>query len=545
MSVAAINLPDGRAAEWTNIVALMRARSAAQPDKLAVEVAGRALSWGELDRLSTRVAANLRALGVGQGDRVATMLHNSAEQVLTLFATARLGAVWAPFNVALGSQDLIHVVRDCTPKVLICDAETGATVDALPAEVRAMQPILMVGDDAGGARPFAELLGEAELGAEPDIAPQDPALIIYTGGTTGLPKGVVLPHFAVVAAGYRYVDGFGIGPDDRHYSVLQIFHVGGLFIGLVGPMVAGIPTHFERWFSASRFWPRVREVGATVIDPIGTMVSVLCAVPERPEDGDNPARVSLGVLSQVPVEVAQGFPRRFALDVVNVYSLTETGGTQIVTNRPGSSAPQANGKPWGWCEIAIMGEGDQPLPTGAVGEICLRPTVPWTFMLGYFNQPEKTVETFANLWLHTGDLGCVDAEGYLWFRGRQAHWLRIKGENVSAYEVENVLSAYPGVGEVVVVGVPAELGDEEARAFVIAEAGGTVDPAELVRWCAGRLAPFKVPRFVTFVDAFPRSSTKREVERHKLRDRPLDGDWDAVAVFGRQTVRRRNREEMS
>lgn len=536
MSPPAIRLPDGRMAEWGSVVYLLRDRATAMPDRLAVEVAGRELTWGDLDRLSARVAANFALLGVGAGDRVATMLYNSIEQVLTLFATARLGAIWTPFNVGLRSEDLIHVVTDCSPKLIVCDAETRPVVDALPDELKSRQAIRVTGE-SDPSRAFDALLADAPPVEEPHVAPQDPGLIIYTGGTTGLPKGVVLPHFAVVAAGYRYVEGFGIGPDDRHYSVLQLFHVGGLFIGLIGPMVAGIPTHFERWFSASQFWLRVKALGATVIDPVGTMVSVLCTAPEAPSDAENTARISLGVLSQVPVEVAQTFPARFGVEIVNVYSQTETGGTQIVTNRPGSTKPEANGKPWGWCEIAILGDGDVVLPPGEIGEIGLRPSVPWVFMLGYFGQPEKTLETFSNLWLHTGDLGTLDEDGFLWFRGRKAHWLRTKGENVSAYEVENVLSACPGVGEVIVVGVPAAMGDEDGRAFIIPSPGHQLDPAEVIRFCAARLAPFKVPRYVTFVDNFPRTETKREVARHKLQDVSLEGVWDAVAAFGRQSVR--------
>ena len=148
----------------------------------------------------------------------------------------------------------------------------------------------------------------------------DPAVIIYTGGTTGLPKGVVLPHFAWIAAGYRYGEAFGIRPDDRHYSVLALFHVGGLMIGTIGPIVSRIPAIIDRWFSASNFWRRVRETRATVIDPIGTMVTLLCKQPPHADDRRHGARVSMGALSQVPADVADTFGTRFGLAIVNVYS---------------------------------------------------------------------------------------------------------------------------------------------------------------------------------------------------------------------------------
>ena len=169
----------------------------------------------------------------------------------------------------------------------------------------------------------------------------------------------------------------------------------------------------------------------------------------------------------------------------------------------------------------------------------MRPTVPHTFMVGYHNNEARTVQCFRNLWLHTGDLGYVDDAGFLFFTGRQAHWLRTRGENVSAYEVEDIISRYDGICEVIIVGVPSPLGEEDVKAFIIPEPGRELDPPALVRWCASRMALFKVPRYIELAAEFPRSSTKREVERHKLRDLPNDKAWDAEKIFGRRSLRSR------
>jgi len=529
-------LPSGTSSEWTDLAALVSDRARHMPDAMAIEVDGKSLSYGELHTLSDYVAANLAKCGVARGDRVATMLFNCMEQVLAFFGAVKLGAVWTPINVSLAGDDLGHVLSDSKPKVIIAEAETEARVRHAAASTED-SAIFIVGSKQR-ADAFDQLVEPSGFDVPRlDIAPSDPASIIYTGGTTGLPKGVVLPHFAWICAGYRYAEAFEVGPQDRHYSVLPMFHVGGAMIGLLGPLVAGIPTHFERWFSASRFWPRVKEVGATIVDPIGTMVSVLCRAPETPHDADNSVRVSLATLSQVPKEVLESYPRRFGLGLVNVYSLTEVGGTLIVHNRADTERPEANGKPWGWCELSIRDAQDGGVPTGQSGEICLRPTVPHTFMIEYYNNPEKTIETWRNLWIHTGDIGYLDEDGYLFFTGRQAHWLRVKGENVSAYEVENTSSQYPGVDEIVVVGVPAELGDEDVKAFIVAKPGVSIDAAAFVGWCGERLAPFKVPRYVEIVDEFPRSATKREVERHKLRDMPNDTAWDAVEAQSKRSSR--------
>ena len=248
-------------------------------------------------------------------------------------------------------------------------------------------------------------------------------------------------------------------------------------------------------------------------------------------------RVSLAVLSQVPKQIADQYPLRFGVELVNVYSLSESGGTLIIHNKADSPKIQSNGKPWGWCELRIGDDDDRSLPPNQIGEILLRPTLPHTFMIGYYNNPERTLECFRNLWLHTGDLGYVYEEGYLFFTGRHAHWLRCRGENVSAYEVEDIMSRYPNIREVIVIGVPAPLGEEDIKAFIIAEAGKTLDPADIVMWCKERMASFKLPRYIVFCDEFPRSTTKREVERHKLKAMAEVAVWDAEQALGGRSYR--------
>lgn len=519
--------------QWETLPALVAARAAQHGDAPRLTVAGRAMSYRELDGESSRVAANLHRLGVRRGDRVACFLRNAPEHLLTWVAAGKLGAIWVPLNAGLVGEDLVHTLTNATPAVLVVDGELAERVEAVAERLPPMR-VYAVEDGDGGTggrfRPFADLLEPGHPLPVVEVCGGDPAVIIYTGGTTGLPKGALLPHFAWIAAGMRYVEAFETRPDDVHYSILTLFHVGGLMLGVMGPMVADIPTVIDRRFSGSNFWARARETGATIVDLIGTMITVLTEQPERADDRDHRVRVSLGVTGQIPPAVADRFVERFGVGFVNVYSLTETGGVLIVNNRMDSPKPRANGLTHGWAEVTILDEDDQPVPPGITGQIALRPRYPHIFMSGYFNAPERTLECMSNLWLHTGDLGHLDADGYLHFTGRQAHWLRRRGENVSAYEVESVLSQCPGVREVVVVGTPSEKGEEEVKAFVIREPGSGVEPAAIAAWCEGRMAAFKIPRFIAFVESFPRSVTKREVERHKLRAMPNDGIWDREAL---------------
>lgn len=527
----------GKPAEWHTIGALVAARAAANGDAFAFEIVGRRLSYAELHGLTDRVAANLHALGIGKGDRVCSFMFNCAEQVLLWLGACKIGAVFTPFNAALVGADLAYTLTDAGGAVLAVDQENRPKLDALDPALRDGVTLFLTDGPADGAyRDFAELLAGDAPPPDVRVGPEDPAVIMYTGGTTGLPKGVVLPHFAWICAGYRYVECFETRPGDHHYSMLPLFHVGAMQLGILGPLVADIPATVDKWFSAKTYWQRCRETGATIIDPIGSMLMFLLERPQSPDDRDHKVRISLGAWAQMH-HLRDRFQDRFGIPMVNVYSMSEGGGVLLIANRLPVTKPDSNGRGWGWAEVGIVDEDDNLLPPGAVGEIVLRPLVPYSFMLGYHNNPRRTVECWRNLWYHTGDLGEMDADGDLYFIGRQAHWLRKGGENVSAYEVENILVDYPGIREVTVVGVPAESGEDEVKAFIVEEEGKTLDPAAMIAWCDERMAAFKVPRYIEIVDAFPRSATKQDVERHKLKAMPNDKAWDAEATLGRRSAR--------
>ncbi|MCO5147347.1 MAG: AMP-binding protein [Aquamicrobium sp.] len=530
-----MRIPGGHAA-WTTIPALLRERAATHGDSMHVEIAGRRLTIGEVDRLSDRMAAAFHAAGVRKGDRVCCFMSSSMEGFLTWMGAAKLGAIWAPLNSGLIGDDLSYTLNDADAAVLVVDDACREKVVALGDAVRIPQLPLHTGEGVvDGFLPFASLFHAVSEGPPPvvPLEASDPAVILYTGGTTGMPKGVLLPHFAWIGSGYRVVDGFGLTGQDRYYSVLPMFHVGGLMCGLIGPLVAGCSTTLDPAFSVTRFWSRVRETRATVIDPIGTMIALLVRLPPGKDDRNHCVRASLGVFSQTAPEIWQEFSRRHGIPFLNCYSSSEVGGAVLVHNRMNPDKQGSNGRTWGWADIRIVDAEGKDVPAGVIGQILLRSNVPHAFMLGYYNKPERTAESMRDGWYHSGDLGFLDDEGDLTFTGRQAHWLRRRGENISAYEVERIVARFPGVVEAVVVGVPSELGEEDVKAFLIVEPGAAVDFAALVRWCEERMAHFKVPRFLEIVGDFPRSTTKREVERHKLRDRPNHAAWDRERELGR------------
>ena len=520
---------------WQTLPALLDGVAATASGQSGIEIDGRFLTYREIASLARCVAANLQTRGLNAGDRVCSLMGNRHEVLLTWFGVVMAGGVWVPINTGLIGQDLAYTIEDAAPTLLIVDAEHLDRVsDPVLARALPVGRYLIGGPPPAGWQPFERLLDSNPVHRPIELQPSDPAAIIYTGGTTGLPKGVVLPHFAMICGGMRYGEAMQAGPADRHFSVSPLFHAGGLTISVLGPMMAGMCSTIDRNFSLSNYWQRVRESRATIINPIGVILTLLCRQEPKASDRSHSVRVCLGVTGQLPEGIPAEFSRRFGIEVVNIYALTEASGAMIVYNTIGSPKPESNGCRSHWVDIGIVDPLGQQLAPHQMGEIVLRPKLPCTFMLGYHNNESGTLRVLRDLWLHTGDLGFLDEDGYLYFRGREAHWLRRRGENISAYELESIISQYPGLKELAVVGVPSEIGEEEVKLFVVPESATAFDPAELVLWCGERMATFKVPRFIELLPALPRSTAKREVERHVLRGMKNDGAWDREKVFGRR-----------
>jgi crotonobetaine/carnitine-CoA ligase len=524
----------GRKIPWGTMGDLAEAKADEHGNAIFAEISGQTLTYSELERQSRAVAENLVARGVAKGERVGTLMFNTVEQVLMCFGCARAGAVWVPLNAALRGEDLTYTIRDSGIVLLVTEDECLDQFVQLDPAVKAHVELFVVGDGHAPHRGFAELLKERDGISLPQCAPSDTGAILYTGGTTGLPKGVLLSQFSFILGGLRYRDVFAAQRGERHFSVLPLFHAGALHWALMGPLVSDMSTVIDRRFSANSYFERVRQCRANIIDPFGAVVTLLCQQPPSDLDTKHEVRISVGVVQNLPDGIPEKFEERFRIPMVSVYGLTEAGGN-ITSNRLPDPVPNSNGRAHGWAEIRIADEDDLPLPEGDVGEILLRPTYPHMFTQGYHNAPEQSLTALRNLWLHTGDLGYLDEGGNLFYLGRKAHWIRRRGENISAYEIEAAMARHPQIEEIVVVGVRSEIGEDDIKAFIIPATGTDIDFVELVSWTAERLAAFKVPRFIEVVDDFPRSATKREIERSKLKAMPNTSAWDREKVLGRMS----------
>ncbi len=532
----------GKDVRWQTLPEMLEGVAASTSDEKGIEIDGRFVSYRDLHVLAQRMAANLVALGIKPGDIICSLMRSRVEALATWFGAVMAGAIWTPVNTGLVGQDLAHIFHSSSPAVLVVDQDhlarlAEAGISRLPEHryiVGAEQPIPDYAD-------FEFLIADGPSPPSVVVGPSDPAVIIYTGGTTGMPKGVVLPHFAMIGGAMRYGEAFGASPEDRHFGVSPLFHAGGLTISVLGPMHAGMSSTIDSTFSLGNYWRRVRESRATIINPIGVILTLLCRQEPSELDRRHLVRICIGVTGQLPQDIPAEFSKRFGIEIVNIYSLSEASGAMIIYNERNSRQPESNGRSNYWADVAVVNAFDQPLQAEEIGEIVLRPKVPFSFMLRYHNNSEGTLSVLRNLWLHTGDLGYLDQDGYLFFLGREAHWLRRRGENISAYEIESIISQYPGISELAIVGVPAEIGEEEVKLFVVPEAGSKIDPVDITYWCADRMAGFKVPRFIEFVSELPRSTAKREVERHTLRAMPNVSAWDREKIFGRKLPAREQR----
>lgn len=524
-------LLNGRTIEHTNMRDVLLARRDLGTKPLLI-CDGVTLTYEGADEMSNRLANSFMDYGIAKGDVVATFMYNSVDHAVVWLACVKLGAIFAAFNVSLAANELVYSLGDTKAKLIVVDhdlikvyRQARADIQPLPIEVLWHGP-----QNTENFIEFGDLLDGANKLPEVEISPNDPMSIIYTGGSTSMPKGVLAPHMHYIAAAERYKEITQSQPDDVHFANSHLFHVGGQQFGLMGPLYCGTTGVMTRWFSVSNYWRIARETSATIIDPIGTMISALLTAEPSTADREHQVRIGIGIASgQVRSAFRDEFEERFGIPLLEVYAMTEVG-VLLCSERLDDKTKNSCGKTCGWADICIVDENETEVPVGEQGQILLRPTANNCFMLEYINKPKETIAAWRNLWYHTGDNGYLDTDGYLYFVGRQAHWVRVRGENVSAFEVEKVLTAHEAIEDCAIVGVPAPLGEEDVKAYVQLVEGASIAPQSMVDFCSAQLAYFKVPRFIEFVTEFPRTITKHEIERHELRARGIGTAWDRDAA---------------
>ena len=522
---------------YESIGALLSSRSHGKPDRPLFHWDGGIITYGQMHHSARRVAGALTELGLVKGDRVAIMMTPSPDWLAVWFGAALIGIIIVPINTAHLGDGLAYLLRDSQPSALVVDDDLIDRVEALGDEVvidhvfvRKARPEGLPA--AAARRPIADLTEGPDLPV-PEVAVErhDCATILYTSGTTGPPKGCVLPHGQYVAAAFLHAANCGYDEQSIVYSCLPLFHINAQNYTVMSAIAAGGAVAMDARFSASRFWRRLAEVGATAFNFIGSMAVALWNQPRSPEEKAHRARVAFGV--PVPVEFWPQWEQRFGCTVIYAYGMTENALSAMFTTAEAPVPAElrgAAGKASVTTEVAIVDDHDRAVPPGSVGEIVTRPKIAWTMMTEYWRNPAATAEAFRGCWFHTGDLGYLTGDGYLFYVDRKKDALRRKGEMISSWEIETVVGKYPPVAECAVVAVPSELGEDEIMVVVSPREHAQISPAGLIDFCRSRIPAFQIPRYVRILDELPRTQTQR-VEKYKLRSQGVTADtWDTLAA---------------
>lgn len=510
--------------------AALAEQAARQPDATWIETTdGERCTFAQAWREARQVAAWLKGLDVQPGERVALMMGNHLDFMRAWMGLGVLGAPAVLLNTELHGAFLEHPLRNSAVRVAIVDAAHLEAFDAVAGQLPALQHIVVAGDAAAACDRRGRSVWEEWQAAPVHDGPlpraDDIACVMYTSGTSGPAKGVLMPHAHCALYGVGTLQTVNLAAQDRYYITLPLFHANGLLMQLGATLLAGIPAILRSRFSASKWLEDVQRHGVTVTNLLGSTAAFVVAQPARPDDGVHRLR-ALCLGPNLPAHEA-AFRNRFRIPaVVSGFGMTEVNIP--VWGRMEQPCPGAAG----WVheahfEVIIANpETDREVPRGQLGEILVRPRIPFGFMAGYLGMPERTVEAWRNLWFHTGDAATMGDDGLLTFVDRIKDCIRRRGENISASEVEVQLSGFDGVAEISAYAVPSEIpgAEDELMLAIVPAAGAQLQIEVLVAHADQVLPRFARPDYVRLVKALPRTATGK-VQRAELRKAGTDGAW--------------------
>ena len=500
------------------VAALLRERATGLAAAPFLRTGGEAWTFSEAAERAALRAGTLREAGVEPGDRVVAVLPNGPLLVELLLSCAWSGAVLVPVNTASRGPQLAHVIGDSDPKLVVTDGMFLAELASVESVQDGSAPLWVAGD-----APVPNGVPRLGSGASPEIRgsrPGDPLAILYTSGTTGPPKGVVCPHAQFWWWGHNTGAALGVTDGDVLFTCLPLFHTNALN-AVVQALFHGVELVIGERFSASGFWPTLVDADASVTYILGAMASILAARDPGPLDRAHRVRVALSPATSPPLWNV--FQERFGIRIVEGHGMTETN--LVIGPRDGEQRPGWMGRAMPGFQAKVVDPDAVEVEPGTAGELVVRADEPFAFATGYWRLPEATVESWRNLWFHSGDRVVADEDGWFRFLDRIKDAIRRRGENVSAWEVEQVLAAHPLVVTAAAVPVPSPLGEDDVMAFVVC-ADPAPTPDELTAWADERLPYFAVPRYLEYLPDLPLTENGK-VRKYVLRDLGVsETTWD-------------------
>ncbi len=508
-----------------NVRQLLEAQAARTPDKpfLILESGEREFSYREFDEEVNRAASALVELGAHKGDRVSLLLTNRAEYLIFYFACFKIGAWAGPVNSLLKPQEIEFIVSNSEAKIVVTESSLFPRIEQARADIDSLRHVLLIDGGSGqwsvtSGQAGAGASGKEELQLTTDprplttaISAQDEAVIIYTSGTTGKPKGVLLTHANLLSNAQQIAEWLRLTEQDRSLMIMPLFHVNALMTTCLATLWVGGSVVLAPRFSASRHWETVSEYGVTYFGSVATMLSMLNnSYPGGVPSNADLSRLRFGLCGSapVPVEVLKTFETLFACPVIEGYGLSEST-CRSTFNPPDARRIGSVGLPIG-NEVRVFDDSDREVGIGEVGEIVLRgPNI----MKGYYKNEEATREAFRSGWFHTGDLGYRDEDGFFYVVDRKSDMIIRAGENIYPREIDEVLYQHPKVHDAATIGVKDDLYGEEVKAFVVLRAGQQTTEEEILSFCRERLADFKCPKSIEFLEGIPKGPTGKLLKR--------------------------------
>jgi len=535
--------PDLPLEQWT-LVHAVRAQAKTYGDKehLSFED-GSALTFAQFDELSDRVATALADLGLQQGDRLLALMTNSRAFMVLMIAVHKRRAIFVPINTELKGAFLEHQVTNSEPRIIVVDDGLVERFARIGTGVVAIEATILVADEEPRTEHLPASLADTKLlrfddletydsdpGALEEPDPTDVCTIMYTSGTTGPSKGVLMPQGHCYLFGLGTTAAMGMSDTDRYFCCMPLFHANGLFMQLYASLLAGASAYVTKRFSVNSWLDTVIDQKITMTNALGVMPEFIYRSP--PTDRDRSHLLTKIIAIPIAEEWGEAMEERFGVRLVQGFGMTEVN--MVAYSDPADPVmPGCAGRPLDdFFEVIIANpETDLELPADEVGEILVRPKVPFCFNLGYFNMPDKTVEAWRNLWFHTGDAGRMDPEGRLYFVDRLKDRIRRRGENISSYELEQVLNDHESIIESAVVGIRVEgAGGEEEVKAVLATGGPAPDPVKFLDWCVPRMPRHTVPRYLEFVAELDKTASGK-IRKQAIRDAGIAGaTWDRESV---------------
>jgi crotonobetaine/carnitine-CoA ligase len=511
------------------LMSVLRGRAAIRRDAAFIATKDGTWSWQQALDAVDGLSAALAARGVGKGDRIAIVARNSEAHILLLLALAQIGAIMVPVNPDYTVGELAYILGHSSPVGIFCATDTLELVRGAAAEPAPW--LVLIGErktrqtetgqpETHGLPSFHELLQYEPGNATPLASPDDTCVIIYTSGTTGFPKGVMHSQRTLVTVGEISMNRVHLQMEDNVYVILPLFHINALFYSTLGALVAGACLVVKQKFSASQFWDDVIRHRITQVNVLESVALILAARPRSEYRSGHAIRVAYGVRPNATKTFTEEFGIKHLISgygmsevpgfICNPYDgVRKPGSMGVIARHPDPSRYQG--------ETRVVDDGGNAVAAGQIGELQAKTPL---IMQGYFNDPEQTRAAFKDGWFATGDLVRQDEDGYFFFTARKKDLIRRRGENISAAELDRVISEHPDVAQAAVAAIPSEMGEDDILAAIVLKPGRALDAHALVDWCGGRLAAQKIPRYVTMVDKLPLNATHK-ILRKELQSNPV------------------------